>query len=689
MSCRNLETLRLAQMIAGVALAATSASVRAEVTRIEIHKSSAYAGGRSFENVGPYRHLKGTAHFRVDPESQANAAIVDLSLAPRNEAGFVEFSADVEILTPEDPAKARGTLLYGVNNRGRKLALNWFGEGADHFLMRHGFIVVWSGWIAEMPRGEVKGTGRPLRLDAPVARGKSGPITGLCRFEIVTDEPAARMNIANRPGFGSYAPTERGRREATLTWRLREGDRRVPIPREQFRLEVKRLPGKGEQYRPPIVELVLAGGFQPGYIYELIFEAQDPVVQGLGFAGIRDLVSFLRRDTSAANPLVNQQKQPVVERAIGFGVSQSARCLRMLTYQGFNADEQGRPVFDGLMPVVSGGGVGFFNHRFAMPTRYASQHVNHLYPCDYFPFAYETQQDPLSTRTGGILRRAREQNAVPKVMHVQTSAEYWHRSGSLVHTDTQGMRDAKLPAEVRLYAVGGAQHSTGDDLHPARGSGTLPENPTDYRPLLRGLLVALEAWIRGGTTPPPSRYPRIADGTLVPWQQAQSDWDALPGIRYPQLIQQPRLLDYGPRFHSDGILSKHPPAAGPAYTVLVPAHAEDNNERGMLQLPSIAVPVATYTGWNLRHRRIGAEQELLRLKGASLPFAATRKQREAVGDRRPSLAERYGSFAAYREQYEQAARRLVRERYLLEEDLDLILSRADARRSLFEESQSE
>ncbi|MGV3723755.1 MAG: alpha/beta hydrolase domain-containing protein, partial [Actinomycetota bacterium] len=478
--------------------AVCAAPAAAGVTRLEIRERLPYAGGRAFGAVGAYERILGKAYFSVDPNAAANSTIVDLELAPRNAQGAVEFSADVEILAPVDPSKANGTLLYDVNNRGGRVCLGMFNGGADEFLMRQGYVVAWSGWIGELQAG-----GERLRLFAPTAKVNGRPIRAKVRAEMAPDVASNRLNVAQWGNHGSYPPTARGLKEATLTYRLREKDPRIPLPRSQWRIEVKPVATSVDEPTLPLVELVLDSGFRPGHLYELVYEAEGPLVQGLGLAGIRDLVSFLKYDRSTRNPLRIGEAATAAEHAIGFGVSQSGRALRMLAYDGLNADEQGRKVFDGLFPHVAGGGLGFFNHRFASPTRHNAQHDNHLYPADVFPFAYGDEQDPFTRKTDGILRRARQAGVTPKVFHTQTSAEYWHRSASLVHTDPLGRRDSVLPSEVRIYAFGGAQHGAGTGVPGAAGFGQQAANPTDYRPLLRGLLTALKDWVRDGVAPPP------------------------------------------------------------------------------------------------------------------------------------------------------------------------------------------
>lgn len=636
------------------------APATAGVTRVEVRERLPYAGGRSFGEVGSYEQLRGKVYFNVDPDAKPNRPVVDLPLAPQNARGEVEFSADFELLVPADPAKGNGTLLYDVNNRGGKTCLGMFNGGADDFLMRQGYLMAWSGWIGELQPG-----GGRLRLFAPMARDRSGrQLRGKVCAEMVPDAPAHRLNIAQWGNHGSYAPTERGLKEATLTYRLRQSDPRIPLPHSQWHLEVKPTESTPDEPTLPNVELVLDSGFRAGHIYELIYEAEGSLVQGVGLAGIRDLVSFLKYDRTPRNPLRRPDSSSAAQRALGFGVSQSGRALRLLVHDGFNADEQGRCVFDGLMPHVAGGGLGFFNHRFASPTRHNAQHDSHQYPADVFPFAYEDEKDPFTGRVDGILHRAREAGVVPKVFHTQTSAEYWHRSGSLVHTDPSGKRDAVLPPEVRIYAFGGAQHGAGNGIPGPRSNGQQTANPTDYRPLLRALLTALNDWVTRGYIPPTSRYPRITDGTLVDWRAESSGWKPIPGVNYPTVIQHPEYLDRGPEFQNKRRMTQLPPRHRGDYPVLVPAAGLDNNDRGMLQVPAVATPIGTYTGWNLRSPAIGAETELLSLTGSFIPFPRA----STAGDPRRALLERYPTWDDYRSSYTTAMQSLVRERYLLSED---------------------
>jgi hypothetical protein len=675
-----------ATALTAIVFASLAASADAAVTRFEIKSREPYAEGRAMGDRGPYERWKGVVHFALDPEAAANGMIVDLKLAPRNELGQVEFWSEFEMLVPKDRGKASGALFYEVNNRGNKTAPNMFNTGADEFLCRQGFVILWSGWIAEVLPDEER-----LNMRAPVASENGRPVRGIVRQELVVDRLTARASLAHRGVQGSYRPlAPRGRPmgpfAATVTTRQREADQRTPIPRNQFQLFVKEAFDGIDPWPLPIVELQVEGGLKPGWIYEVIYQAEGSVVQGVGLAGIRDIVSALKYgEADAINPLRRDDGKPLVDRAIGFGTSQSGRCLRHFLWEGFNADEQGRKVFDGVISHVAGGGLGSFNHRFASPTRTNGQHEEHLFPADYFPFTYGDEKNPFTGSEDGILRRARASGTLPKVFHTQSSSEYWHRSGSLVHTDPLGKRDAEIPQQVRLYTFGGTQHGPGSGVPGPKGGGKLPSNPADYRPLLRALLMAMDAWVKEDVEPPPSIYPKIADGTLVDWQKSASGWPDVPGIEYPQVIQQPPHVDRGPDWETKRIAAIEPPQVRGHYVVKVPALGPDGNERGTLNLPAISVPLASYTSWNLRDASIGAEGELLSLQGGYVPLARTRGEREADKDPRPSLEELYEDYDDYERKYLAAAEQLVAQRYLLAEDLPRLKELCAKFKAAFEE----
>ncbi len=644
------------------------AEASAEVIRIDITAREPF--GADIEGkIGPYERWRGRVIYSLEVEDAANRGIVDLDLAATDGDGRVIFYGDLEILAPADLSQAQPTLLYVVNNRGRRTM------GAEPFLLSRGYVTVSSGWIAQVPITRTR-----MRLEAPVALDREDgiPVVGEVRVELVTDEATNRLAVGG--GQQSYEPIIGDLGDARLTRRLKERDPPEPIPRDRWRLGAS-YDGSEEGSGLVELEITLEDGFEPGVIYDLTYRARGSVVQGTGFAGIRDLVSFLKHERSEDNPLRRPDGAPVAQRAIGHGMSQSGRALRQFLYDGFNADEEGRQVFDGVIPAIAGGGLGFFNHRFASPTLGGGQHTGHLNPVDQFPFTYGDETDPFSGETDGILRRARADGVVPKVMHIDTSSEYWHRAASLVVTDPTGERDAVLPPEVRVYMVAGTQHVS------ARGPserGQQPPNPNNYLPVLQTLVLAMERWVSEGVEPPPSAHPTIADGSLVPPGAGASGWQALPGVRYPAVINQPEQLEFGDDFEEDRRIDQQPPGrTGNFYGVRVPGFGADNNERGGVQLPRTAVPVATYTGWNLRSEAIGAPTELLHLAGSRIPFAATPASRQS-GDSRAALSERYESFDAYRSQYLDAAQALIDRGFLLAEHLSGIEAVADQHQELFE-----
>lgn len=644
--------------------------LHAEAVRFEITRREPFASGETYGTVGAYEKITGRVHFTLDPELRQNASVVDLKKAPRNAAGDVEFWADLYILTPADAAKGNGALLYDVNNRGNKLALGMFNYGGntnpatrehagDGFLMRHGFTVVWSGWDGELLPG-----GDRLRLMAPIASSNGDRLIGNVRCEFIPTSATTRM-VVNWANHGSYRPTEMGQREATLTIRPRASAARVIVPRDLWTMHVTDV-SSDIATQLPSVEVEIPGGMQAGSIYELIYEAADPLVMGVGFTAVRDLVAALKSGSGEGNPLVKEGR-PIIQRAHGFGVSQSGRFLREFLYWGFNEDERSRPVFDGVIPHVAGGGLGSFNHRFAQPTRHSNQHDHHDYPPDRFPFAYETQTDPVSGQTDGILRRSLETKTAPLVMHTQSAAEYWTRSGSLPHTDPLGVRDGTIPDRVRFYSFGGTQH--GPSGWPVSlGTGQTLPNPGDYKPFLRVLLLALDRWAQTGAAPPPSVYPTIRDETLVDWRHAGTGFPNIPGVNYPEIIQQPSWLDFGPRWQTERIIDLQPPRVRGDYKVMAPRCGPDGNELGCLLPAEVAVPVATYTGWSLRKAEAGAEGQLVSLTGSYIPFPKTKADRERAGDPRLSVRERYSSLNEYVRQFTLACDKLSAAGYLVDED---------------------
>ena len=668
-------------IVAVVITCLSSISVQAGVKRIEISSRSDFLGGKSFGLVGAYEKIVGKVYFSVDPKNPHNQVIVDLDKAPRNAQGEVEFSADLYILKPKDLNRGNGAALVEIPNRGMKLMVALFNRTAisrrdlssltdiadagDGFLMRQGFTLVWVGWQYDVPAEGFLGLKGLMRLDAPVATEDGKEITGAVRSDFVFDTKTyySSLGHAGLPGRPALDPESQ---EYTLTVRDTVLGPRQTIPRNQWQfarvVDGRATPDPGYIY--------LKGGFEPGRIYEVVYRSKDPAVAGLGLAAARDLVSYLKYHPGGVVS---------VHRAYGFGASESGRFLRHFLYQGFNEDESDRQVFDGIDIHVAGAGRGSFNHRFAEPSRDGMAFRTFFYPTDIFPFTDIEQTDPETGETAGLLSHYRNPKVLPKIFYTFTSYEYWHRAASLTHTTIDGKADAPLMENVRIYYFPGAEHDLGFSFPPAKKTArdiTLtqqPVSPNDYRWSLRALLLDMDQWVREGTAPPPSQYPRIADGALVRPQDVR--FPKIPGVELPQHLHEAYRIYYGPQF-KQGVISNEPPIIGKAFPVMVPQVDSDGIDLAGIRMPEVAVPLATYTGWNFRDPRIGAPTELFTGAGSYLPFPRTRAERERANDPRRSIEERYQNRDRFIGMVAEAALKLIRDRYLLAEDLPDILDRA-------------
>lgn len=657
---RATTPLLLALMLTlSASTAALSQSVRLNVTRRE-----PVLNGKAFGAAGAYEKLVGTVEFAADPTLPANAGVVDLALAPRNAEGRVVFSADFYLLKPVDPSRGNGRLFYEVGNRGGKAMLVTFQSASGspdptteaHFgdgrLMEQGFTLLWMGWQWDVPEGR-------MRMEMPIPTDNGRPITGLVRGNFIPNARVDTQSLADR-GHRGYPVADSQSAENVMTVRANRTDSPRVVPRSQWR------------FTGPW-RVRLEGGFEPGMIYYVVYRAKDPRVVGTGFVGTRDLVSFFKYDRSSANPM------PTIRQAMAWGGSQSGRFLRHFIYQGFNADAEGRRVFDGVIDERGGAGRGSFNHRFAQASRDALEHYNILYPVDMFPFTDGLEADPLTGERDGLMARAEQTGTAPRIFHVLSSSEYFNRAGSLIHTDPASERDAELPPDVRIYLISSSPHIIAGMPPTSRRSGTLVgqavQNPLDTRPVMRALFRAMDAWVSEDVAPPPSRYPRIADGTLVP--RERGGWPAIPGYIFPPPQLVAYRLDFGPNW-SRGIVENEPPRIGAPFVVRVPAVDADGNDRAGIRLPEIAAPLATHFGWNYRDASIGAPEHLAGEIGSYLPFLRTRAERERSGDPRLSIEERYADKAAYMAKVTAAAEELVAQGYLLARDVPAVVRRASA-----------
>jgi len=651
------------------------AAGHARITRIVLDPvQSPIFGGASFSNTGQYEKVAGRAYGELDPKDELNRGIVYIDKAPVNAAGRVEYSVDFAILKPVDMSRGNRTLFYDVVNRGDWRAFNTFHlgasssnnpvgekEGGDGFLMKLGYTIVVSGWQGDVSPGNNRVAGQ-----FPVATEAGGkPVTKLITAEYIVPKATYTLNLGNEGGrtdARAHPAVPERMTEARLMRRSGPLAPREAIPNNEW--SFGRCPD-GKNPTPSNTDLCYPAGFTTDYAYELVYIAQEPLVMGISFAATRDLVSFLRYERTAANPLARGtgSGQDPVRHAIGFGRSQSGRYIKDLVNQGFNLDENGRAVFDGILPLISGSRITNTNMEFATPGRVPSTLTQHYYTGDQFPFTYATLADPVSGRTDGWLMRCTRQRACPKVIHMDSGTEAWGARNSLVVADASARRDLPVPDNVRLYYFSGTQH--GPVAKPSQGGICKNlNNPNPYRETLRALLVAMQAWVETGKEPPPSRFPRVSDGTLV----------APAAFGFPKIPGAPHFDKLGDHYMKD--FSVQPPQAIPdkRYVLLVPKGDADGNDVGGVHSTMRQVPLGTYTGWNLRKAGF-MENEFCDLQGSYIPFAKTAADRGA--DPRPSLQERYGSKAAYVAKVEEAAARLVSERFLLPEDAARLI--ADAR----------
>jgi hypothetical protein len=610
-----------------VALALVS-SASAEVVRVTITE-------RADVDFG-YEKIVGRVYFAVDPENPQNALIADIDKAPRNTTGLVEFSSDLYILRPK--AGGNDTVIIDIVNRGRLTMLNGFNraglartELGDGMLMKRRFTVVAVGWEFDVPA-------RPgaIRIDVPAATENGRPVQPTVTGQFTPDKADRSFTVGDLAG---YTPADPNGPDPTLTVRSALLGTPQPVARGTWTLSGNTV-------------TTTAAPFEAGRIYELTYRASAAPVSGLGFAAVRDVVDWIRHDGDAPAS---------AQYVYAFGSSQSGRFLRTFLYHGFNSDVRGRQVFDAVMAHIAGAGRIDVNERGATPISLGGVSAT------AFPFSDHAQRDPVSGVTEGLLDNERARRNQPKVLFTNTGAEYWGqgRSAALIHTSPDGMRDVPPGTNARAYFFAGTQHGPGG-FPPAQGLGQQKANPTDYWWSMRALLVAMDRWVKQGVAPPANRVPRLSDGTLV--QAKMLALPNIPGLQSPTSL--PPLVRIGSERISGGA------GAGTTLPYLVPQVDGDGNERAGIRLPEVAVPLATYTGWNFRQSSIGAPDRIIPLLGSYVPLPRTAAERDAQGDPRRAITERYVSREAYLSLVTQAAAALVKDGLLLDEDTVPVTRRA-------------
>ena len=694
-----IRRIGLVAVAAGVLCALLAPPADARVVRIVVERTTPYAGGKAFGDAGPFERLDGTVHMEVDPHDPRNAVIVNLDRAPRNARGLVEFSAPFFIIKPVDLARGNRKLLYGINNRGNAIELGFQTfprlpagagpEAGDGLFFRLGYSFVDAGWA-----GDVTTTATRLGANLPVAVQADGsPIVSRIRIEYPSD-PTRRpltdpegdgldgytLPLKGNDRFVSYEAADTDTAHSTLTVRdAIDGPRRA-IPSDQWAFGS--CPTGRASLSPSTTDLCVFAGFHPDKVYELIYPAKNPWVMGLGYAVTRDLASFLRYqavdDAGNRNPLAESGSAVGVRRAYGLGISSTGMYMRDYLYLGFNADEAGRRVFDAVRIHIPGSHRLFANVEFADPNIYSRQDRTPDFTSrSYPPLTYAVTTDPVTNIRDGILKRPATD---PLVFHVDTSNEFWQMKASLNVHDGHG-NAVPVPENVRLYLVASHPHGGGPGVGVVptdRGACEYVTNTySSAAPLMRALLVALDAWADKGIEPPERNYPDVRRGTLATVEEVARTFPGIPGVTFPTTVAGLDVLGFGPTFGSHGgRQTVLPPIRGASYQVLVPTTDRDGHDIAGIRTVDIMVPVGTSTGWNL-YPSGPRGRDLCALTGSFFPFARTRDERLASGDPRLSLEERYGDHAGFVAAVRRAAEDSVGRRILLQEDADVIIRMAE------------
>jgi len=662
-------------------------SSEARVVRFVVEQTRPLADGTSFGNAGAYERLDGTAYFEVDPQDPLNAVIVNLDKVPRNARGMVEFSSPFVILKPVEMAKGNHKIFYAINNRGNQQAISYFNFGrggnnplsaadvGDGFLMRLGYTIVDAGWEGDL----VAANGR-LVPRFPIAKQSDGnSIVATVRIEYsdrtIPEKGTFTLPLEGAANFNAYPAADTNTAHATLTAREGVSGPGTPVPAEKWAFGT--CPTGKASLTANDANICLFDGFRADRLYELIYRAKDPIVMGLAYAVTRDIGSFLRYETKDAagnpNPLTG------ITRIYSFGGSQSGEYQREFLYLGFNEDESHRKVQDALWVHKSGTHRLFANVEFADPNTYALEDDRHDFlGTSYPPFTFAVTTDPISKIRDGLAKRPATD---PVVFQTDTASEFWEMKDSLNVVDGRG-NTVPIPNNVRLYLLSSLQHGGNNPPRSFPGESGMCENltnPVYHGPTLRALLMALDAWADDGAKPPDSNYPTLETGTLVPIDEARKAFPKIAGVNFPTMMNGVELLDFGSGFKPQGgRLAQLPPKIGARYNVYVPKPNEDGLDVAGIRPLEVRVPIGTHTGWNVRKKE-SRGPNLCELAGSFIPFAATKEQRTTAADPRKSLQERYGSHDGYVSAVREAAKALVAERFLLEEDAARLVKEAESR----------
>ena len=678
--------------LAALAALSIAQSIDARVTQFVVEERVALAPGMEWGTAGAYERLKGTAYMEVDPRDPLNAVIVNLDRAPLNARGMVAFSSPFLILKPVDMGRGNGKIWYGINNRGNcmEVGLRAFPQrvvpstcnpltaddvGENNVLLREGYATVDAGW-----HGDGIPNANQLFPNFPVAKQPGGSaIVGPNRVEIQT----TATNTFTQPlvaGWRNYEAADTNTARSTLTVRDRADAPRATIASDRWAFGT--CPTGQASLVATTTDLCLFDGFAAQKIYELIYPAKDPIVMGLAYAVTRDIGSYLRYEThddaGNPNPLARTSSSTGIRRAYSSGTSSTGMYQREFLYLGFNEDESRRPVFDAATIYSAATHRLFANVQFAHPTFFSGQDQHQDYVSNSIaPFTFAVTTDPISGIRDGILKRP---GTDPLVLQIDEELVFWQWKASLNVVNALGRR-VPIPDNARLYFQDGFGHiGAAGLLAPPQPPG-ICQNMTQGLAAVsvtpRALVSVIDDWADRGIAPPKSNYPGIErKNTLVSLEQYRAKFPTIPGVEPPSVMNELDVLNFGSLFDSEGgIQSLLPPVHGASYEVLVPRPDKDGDGAAGIDTIFTRAPLGTNVGWNIRAARA---PDLCGLSGSYIPFATTKAERIASGDERKSLEERYGNHRGFVSAVRQAARQLVRERFMLAEDADTFIEAARA-----------
>ena len=650
--------------IAAAALSLCVAPVQARVTSITMGAPTPLFDGRSLGAAGAYEQVRGTVSGELDPLDPHNAVITDINLAQRNGNGRVPYTATFTLHRPVSMASSSGVMVYEVVNRGNKILPLFFTVGAttarpegDAFMYRNGHMYLWSGWQGDIAFNPALAT---ESIQVPIAPGVTGPT--FARFVSVSGTTRPLPGAGRNPVVAGAAKLISIAREDSRG--VRTGVTEIPRASWSF----------GNCVDPNALAICYPSGFDASLIYELTYTAKDPFVLGVGMAAMRDVVSFFRY--AGQSPVAGR-----VNHTVGYGISQSGRYTKNFILLGFNEDEDGRIVWDGADSNIAGA-MGQFNIRFAQPGNIA----NIFEPGAEAPMWWAPYNDTARGRgVHGILDRCTASRTCPKIFEDFGGAEIWYGRGGVGIAGTRGNEDLPVPANVRRYYYASTPHGGGaggfSRITPPAAGLMLASNPNPQLETRRALFLHLVEWVKNGTPPPPSSYPRVTDGTLVAPTSAAMGWPAIPGAPTPDNVMNVLMdYDYGPDFRyndQSGVMTNVVPPIRQIIPTLAGKVDDDGNEVAGLKSVLLQAPLGTYTSWNpvaagpLR----GNEGNLA---AGYIPFALTKAERKASGDPRRSVEERYGSQEGYVCAARIAAAKEQKKGLLLAEDAQRLISQAAA-----------